>query len=63
LQKHHAEYGSHCDKPLNLAQVSGPAKVETKKAALVQAKAEVKTKTKIFGEKSDDFKKVLKKVQ
>jgi len=63
LQKHHAEYGSHCDKPLNLAQVSGPAKADSKKSALVQAKAEAKTKTKLFGEKTDDFKKVLKKVQ
>lgn len=49
LQKHHSEYGSHCDK-VNLAQVS-----DDKNQTLVQ--------TKVFGENTDNFKKALTTAQ
>lgn len=75
LQKHHAEYGSHCA-ALELAQLSKnetvAAKVNTTANATKQnvssasVKAEVKQVEKpkpVFGDKSAEFKKVLDKVQ
>ena len=65
LQRHHVDYGSHCD-GLNLAQVDSEAEVEdmdkTKDKNTVQAKEVPKAKPK-FGDNSPEFKKALEKVQ
>jgi len=59
LQKHHAEYGTHCD-ALMLAQKNETKSNET--LAEKEKKVVSKPKPK-FGDKSPEFKKTLEKVQ
>ena len=69
LQKHHADYGSHCDGEANLlAQVDSSSWKDEKKpnttapaAAPAPAKVVEKPKPK-FGDNSPEFKKALEKV-
>ena len=48
LQKHHAEYGTHCDKPVTLAQTDNNDKEKAKSK---------------FGDGSEKFKKAYTKAQ
>lgn len=62
LQKHHADYGSHCDGQI-LAQVDSSSRDDKKKPAEKKdEKPQEKAKPK-FGDKSPEFKKALEKVQ
>lgn len=63
LQKHHAEYGAHCD-GLNLAQLD---KDEKKNATAIEHKNKTSNTTKahkkVFGENTPEFKKALEKAR
>lgn len=63
LQKHHVDYGSHCDSQI-LAQVDSESEIEDvpKEKAKEPAKTQTKVKAK-FGDNSTEFKKALEKVQ
>lgn len=67
LQKHHAEYGSHCD-ALNLAQLEKDEKKNATTTASAHknstaANATVKPHKKVFGENSTEFNKALEKAR